>query len=416
MSNQVEKIRVFVSSPSDVKEERDRLRNVVEKLNRIIGPDKNIVLELVDWETHVTPDMGRSQEIINRQIVPYDIFIGIMWKRFGSPTGKAGSGTEEEFNAAYECWKKTGSPKILFYFNQAPYTPRTPEEEDQVRRVREFRAQLREKGLPWKYNGPDEFERFVDEHLHKTILELISGQNMAVTFGDPNLEEAVRSEILKPTGDIPLSSVARLTLLEADRQRIENLDGIEVLTSLRDLNLSHNQIDDISPLSGLISLTGLNISGNRIKDISALSGLISLWELILYNNQISDFSSPSKLTSLKKLWLFGNQINDISELSGLISVTNLEISRNRINDISALSGLISLRELILSNNEISNISELSGCASLTLLHLDSNQIKDLSPLLGLTQLKELYVKNNLLSDVAINEQIPALEAQGVNVR
>jgi hypothetical protein len=37
-------------------------------------------MEIVDWRTHVAPDMGRPQAVINAQIGDYDIFLGIMWK------------------------------------------------------------------------------------------------------------------------------------------------------------------------------------------------------------------------------------------------------------------------------------------------------------------------------------------------
>jgi HEAT repeats len=174
MLERVRKLRVFGASPSDVSEERDRLSRVVDELNRSIGQDRNISVELVRWETHVSPDMGRPQAIINRQIGPYDIFIRIMWKRFGTPTGIKGSGTQEEFDSAFESWQKTGRPRIMFYFNQAPYTLQTIEETDQVRRVLEFHAKLQQQGLVWDYNGPDGFERYIREHLHSAIRELLS--------------------------------------------------------------------------------------------------------------------------------------------------------------------------------------------------------------------------------------------------
>jgi hypothetical protein len=31
-----------------------------------------------------------------------------MWKRFGTATGIAASGTEEEFRLTYECWESFG--------------------------------------------------------------------------------------------------------------------------------------------------------------------------------------------------------------------------------------------------------------------------------------------------------------------
>ena len=157
MSKEINLIKIFIGSPSDVTEERERLTKVANELNRTMGNDKNIVIELVKWETHVTPDMGRAQSIINKQIGPYDIFVGIMWKRFGKPTGKADSGTQEEFNDAYDCWKKSGRPRIMFYFNQAPYTLHSVEDVDQLRKVMNFRSQLQDQGLFWEYAGPDQF-------------------------------------------------------------------------------------------------------------------------------------------------------------------------------------------------------------------------------------------------------------------
>ena len=112
-------IRVFVSSPSDVSKERKKIFNVVNSLNRYVGDIYDVTIECLSWQTHVAPDMGRRQEIINKNIGDYDIFVGIMWKRYGTSTGKADSGTVEEFNIAYKNWKKFNRPRILFYFSQA---------------------------------------------------------------------------------------------------------------------------------------------------------------------------------------------------------------------------------------------------------------------------------------------------------
>ncbi|MEW6220293.1 MAG: hypothetical protein AB1634_12275, partial [Thermodesulfobacteriota bacterium] len=80
MSEQVNKVRVFVASPSDCKDERESLPSLFERLNHGIASEKHIVLELVRWETHAWPGFGQDpQDVINEQIGDYDIFIGIMW-------------------------------------------------------------------------------------------------------------------------------------------------------------------------------------------------------------------------------------------------------------------------------------------------------------------------------------------------
>jgi len=169
---QVTKLRVFVASPGDVLEERKRLREVIEELNRGIAEDKGLVLQFVGWETDAWPGIGRdAQEVINREIGPYDIFVGIMWKRFGTPTPRAGSGAEEEFDRAYSWWSEYGRPRIMLYFNTAPFSPLSTDEAELVAKVLAFKERTRDKGaLYWEYNGPEEFERFVRQHLTKEIL------------------------------------------------------------------------------------------------------------------------------------------------------------------------------------------------------------------------------------------------------
>lgn len=70
---------------------------VVAELNRGIADERGLVVELIRWETHVRPVIGTdAQDVINRQIGVPDVFIGIFWKRLGTPTPRAPSGTAEE--------------------------------------------------------------------------------------------------------------------------------------------------------------------------------------------------------------------------------------------------------------------------------------------------------------------------------
>lgn len=176
MPDQVQRIRVFVASPGDVQQERQELHRVVEEINRTSGGSKGFVLEVVKWETHARPAAGRAQGVINQQIGSYDIFIGIMWKRFGTPTGEAGSGTEEEFQSAYQAWKETEAPRIMFYFNEAPFYTSSPEEAEQLLKVQRFKQNLAGQALIWSYNGADQFADEVRPHLVKEVESILGGQ------------------------------------------------------------------------------------------------------------------------------------------------------------------------------------------------------------------------------------------------
>ncbi len=58
---------------------------------------KDFVLFLFDGEKDVYPSVAEyGQQVINQQVEgKYDLFVGIMKGRFGTPTPQAGSGTEE---------------------------------------------------------------------------------------------------------------------------------------------------------------------------------------------------------------------------------------------------------------------------------------------------------------------------------
>ena len=101
-------LRVFVSSPGDVAIEREVLVAAITELNNTWAAHLGLRLEPVLWETHCRPAAGADlQQVINQQLPKdCDIFVGIMWKRFGSATPRFGSGTEEEFEAAYSRHKR----------------------------------------------------------------------------------------------------------------------------------------------------------------------------------------------------------------------------------------------------------------------------------------------------------------------
>src|SRR5215470_3228495 len=169
MALQSTTLQIFVASPGDVQPERDRLEKVVKELNNNVAAKQKLFLDLITWQTHTHPGMGKDpQDVINRQIKPTDIFIGIMWKCFGTPTKRAPSGTVEEFQSAYKLWKKDHQIQIMFYFNDSP-VPR--DDLKQALKVQAFRESLNKTGLIADYRGVEDFESKVRSHLTKLVLD-----------------------------------------------------------------------------------------------------------------------------------------------------------------------------------------------------------------------------------------------------
>ena len=96
-----------------------------------------------------------------------------MWKRLGTRTKRAPSGTAEEFDRAYQYFAAYAKPKIMFYFRTKPFFTADPSELRQFKKVLEFRRRLQKVGvLFWEYIEPIEFERRFREHLTNQIVDL----------------------------------------------------------------------------------------------------------------------------------------------------------------------------------------------------------------------------------------------------
>lgn len=177
----MKKLRIFVASPSDVNQERDIVSLVVEELRRSIGELMKVELETIRWETHTWPDIGDdAQDVINKQISEYDLLVGMMWKRYGTATKRASSGTGEEFERAYEFFRKYHRPKIMFYFRTTPFYSASPTDISQFRKVIQFRRKIEKLGVYYReYGDILEFERRLREQLSRQIIELSNSHTVA---------------------------------------------------------------------------------------------------------------------------------------------------------------------------------------------------------------------------------------------
>ncbi|MDF9867328.1 hypothetical protein OKW22_000898 [Bacilli bacterium PM5-3] len=157
---------------------------------------------------------------------------------------------------------------------------------------------------------------------------------------------------------------------------INNIEGLQYLTSLKTISINNTNVTDIEPLNNLSELTSLKITNSNIKNIRPLSILNKLNNLDLENNNITN-------------------------LDALVNLNNLEtlnLSRNKIYDISSLSYLTNVKKLYLDGNDIKTIYYLKDLKNLKILSLASNSISDLSPIQNNQKFDKLYLSNNEISD------------------
>jgi hypothetical protein len=165
-------VKAFVASPADVTDERQILEETIRELNTAWSRNLKLRLELIRWETDVTPGIGAyPQDVINQQVADdYDIFIGILWTRIGSRTPVAQSGTLEEFERALARYRREAtSIEIMFYFKTAPISPSEIDIE-QFAKLTQFKKDLGEEGALYRnFTSRDEFAHLMRLHLSRVV-------------------------------------------------------------------------------------------------------------------------------------------------------------------------------------------------------------------------------------------------------
>jgi tetratricopeptide (TPR) repeat protein len=182
MTESLQKLRIFVAAPSDVATERAQVETVAASL-KPTADYLGLILEVVDWRAAV-PDAGRPQQIIFDQLKPtaWDIFVGILWHRFGTLPGAKDpqtqkeylSGTEEEFRVAYRLWKEFKKPRIIVY----RCTRAIPLDADfaQAQRVKDFFKEIQDpqgefRVLTQSFDTTESFEKLALDNLQKLLIE-----------------------------------------------------------------------------------------------------------------------------------------------------------------------------------------------------------------------------------------------------
>jgi hypothetical protein len=166
--------RIFIASPSDTTDERDKIQSVIYDWNSVNSMNYKMTLQPVRWESDAIPDIGDGpQEVLNKQLLPKcDMLVGVFRNRIGTTTKNAESGTVEEINE----FIKTNKPVILYFCNQL--TSNNEIDSDQKSKLDDFKRSIKEKGIVWEYSTVEDLSRTFFKHL---LLKINDLQNLPIS-------------------------------------------------------------------------------------------------------------------------------------------------------------------------------------------------------------------------------------------
>lgn len=163
---------LLISCPGDVLQYADVVKECVESFNHTLGCLNNAEIVTRYWATDSFPQSGdRPQELLNKQFVrDCDAAVAIFWTKFGTPTDKYGSGTEEEIEEMLSSGKQ-----VFLYFVDAPINPSVIDM-DQYHKVLDFKGKYKGRGLYGLVKDENDLRKQFSNHLTMYFLPIITGE------------------------------------------------------------------------------------------------------------------------------------------------------------------------------------------------------------------------------------------------
>ena len=150
---------VLLSSPSDLEHERELIRRHVERVvNQIVGQWACIRLNVISWETDSRIGTSTSvQDVIDSTIPPYDIYLGLLWRKIGTPTKGSDSGTIYEYERGMALKDEGKVHDVMFYFkeNEANSKDQSITDLQELVKVKQFKARLESENVLYSQFGTD---------------------------------------------------------------------------------------------------------------------------------------------------------------------------------------------------------------------------------------------------------------------
>ena len=224
-------IRVFLSSPGDVVEERHRARSVLQRIDRTPLLKGRVTIEVVSWDDPDAPapmDAGLTpQEAVNRGLAKpsdCDLSVVIIWARMGTPLSEPRKPDGSQFlsGTEWEYWdaRNAGKPIFLYRKTARPMVdlddPDLTEKQRQKKLVDRFFSQFTGPdgsltGGYTSYETADEFEKRLEQDVQSFVRQVLEPQQVRTdgargpsTPARPTVPESYREWLLSQCSSVEL--------------------------------------------------------------------------------------------------------------------------------------------------------------------------------------------------------------------
>lgn len=380
---QINELRIFLASPSDVEVERAIVYEVLSELNNTFGTPHGISLKLINWELYSFPAIGTDpQDVINNQLpMDYDVFVCIFWTRIGTPTSRSKSGTIEEFENALSKIENGEDVEIMGFFKTEP--PLSLKDlNEQFLEVRQLQKDFGKTCLYKEFTSTEKFKEV-----------------FRISFS--NYLNKKYSKLTKKQNSIPMVP---------SKIEIGNERRNEIYLKLKSLNLENTQNADffdtlevIADKSNELTISLESISRN-MEELT--KKVVSKTEEMNFVNRISD----TKLRFQKSKTIANQLANELDVISDNYDVFIPDFKEHYKDLIQSFIKIFTEYEKYMSEKEkmikTDLISSIDGAIeSLTDLLVEMDKVPKITSKYGQAHIRQMKLLKDLVEELLYGREL-----------
>ena len=321
---------LLISCPGDVNKYAEVIKECLEGFNTVIGRINNVEIVGRHWSTDGYAQSGdKPQELLNKQFVrDCDAAVAVFWTRFGTPTDKYGSGTEEEIEEMISAQKQ-----VFVYFVEEDVNLNSVDIE-QYKKVQEFKEKYKSRGIFFSAKNTDDFRRLFTNHLSMHFLPIIVGEKQSA-FSEPAPQLCIKDYSYGENFKSIQSPFSNSRFIEEKENFI--IREIESLKEsyLESRSSSENEDDSLESDSSLAEGKQAIQNIQLLINTTSEADIPDEWKMT-----INRFADELKIDIPDDFWNVGNLKKSVLNLSpmlgGGISYSGSDEEKSRFNSLQDL--------------------------------------------------------------------------------
>lgn len=197
---------------------------------------------------------------------------------------------------------------------------------------------------------------------------------------------------------------------------LTSLNGMQNITSIKDLSIYNTGLTSLNGLQGLTSLETLSLGGDpgnpSLTSLSGMPNVTSMKGIYIQNAPLTSLNGLQNITSLERLDIYGSPLTSLNGIQNITSMKSLSIGATALTSLNGLQNLTEVGTLAIDYNpSLTSLSGVENIASMQNLSIRNNPLlASLNGIQNIVSLHSLSLSSPVLTSLNGLQNLTSLDS------